>query len=109
LPKQLSQIYEISRRLERYQLPDYDLFIALLGQAMREAGCSWDDPYDWAKLSQWRLRSLSKISLVPPEGDRPDVPPDVEVPEIGPFEAMDEEADQEEGDTAPEKPSCAVF
>jgi casein kinase 1 len=114
VPRQFLQLFELAKRLERYETPNYDLYMALLGQAMREGRCSWDDQYDWMKMSSKTFQKLSPLKFVIPDGEKPDVPPDGPVPEVEPFAPFDEEADQEPRDTMPEKPPpsrdyCAVW
>jgi serine/threonine protein kinase len=104
VPKQISQVYELARRLQRFEKPDYDLLISLLNQAMKESDCSWETPYEWMAFSKWKMKRMSAIPFVIPEGEAPNIPvnvPEVDIPE---FEPMDD--DCEEGDTVPIEPGC---
>jgi len=91
MPPQIRTVFEIVRRLDVYEKPNYDTLIALLVDAMTENGCTWDDPLDWERLSPGRLRKITPIDMTLPEGEVPDVP-DVlppDVPEFAPFDSMD--------------------
>ena len=63
LPPQFGKIYRI---IESYKLrdePDYDLIIAYLVDAMKKTNSKWSDRYEWERLPQKLLRSLSAIPL----------------------------------------------
>lgn len=93
LPRQLRAVYRMIESYGRCDEPNYDLIIAYLAKAMEEAQCSWDDPYEWEKLPKKVLKTISAISLTPPEGERPIVPDEgVALPEEGEAQVQEEKA-----------------
>jgi serine/threonine protein kinase len=108
VPKQIAQIYGIARRLQVFENPNYDLLIALLNQAMTETECSWETPYEWMAFSKRKMKKLSPIAFVIPEGETPNMPTNLTEIEIPESEPIDEEADYEEGDTEVLEPVCAA-
>jgi serine/threonine protein kinase len=104
-PRQFLTIYRVISACHMYEVPNYDLLMALLCEAMAEGGCQWSEPYDWELLPKKKMNRLSPLEWVIPEREKdPMVPtglPDPVVP--GELEEVD---DCEEGDAIPRDPIC---
>jgi serine/threonine protein kinase len=75
LPQQFISLFNIVNRTGLFEVPDYDLMIAFLVQAMQENDCSFDDPYDWEGITDRHMANLSKISMrIPDDEMQPNVP-----------------------------------
>ena len=77
MPKQMTNIYRLIRRMKREDKPNYELIYAFLLDAMKDIGASWDDPYEWEHID---TRELSPISLIPPAGEKPQIPQNLPEP-----------------------------
>jgi serine/threonine protein kinase len=103
LPPQLISVFDVVSRCALFEVPDYDLMISFLVQAMQENRCSFDDPYDWEGLRDRDMADLSPISMRIPEDEmQPNIP--VNLPEPVLPELRDQ-FDEEEG-TEPEDGCC---
>jgi serine/threonine protein kinase len=59
LPKQIAEVYNRAARYGEDDEPEYDALAALLGDAMDNAGCDWEEPFDWETLSDDQCNSLA--------------------------------------------------
>jgi hypothetical protein len=86
------------------EVPNYDLLIAFLVQAMEEGECKWTDAYDWELMSRRKLAKLTPIQWVIPETEtEPNIPiglPEPIWPEVTEVEEI------EDGDVLPREPAC---
>ena len=85
LPRQLISIYHLILNMKYNDIPNYDLIIAFLVEAMKENNCSWSDKYDWETFSERRLKKVTNISIVSDSNEEPLVPTnlpstDIEIP-----------------------------
>jgi hypothetical protein len=77
MPDGLKSVYRLIRRLERDEAPNYRLLTAFLVDAMREAGASWSDPYEWEHID---VSSLTSLTLRPQDGDETQIPDELPEP-----------------------------
>ncbi|KAH0789600.1 CK1 family protein kinase [Histomonas meleagridis] len=88
MPKQMTEIYRLIRRMRRQDKPNYELIISFLVDAMNECGVKWDEPFDWeTKLQENELNEISSISLKPPENEVPNIPKDLPPPVLPPVQS----------------------
>lgn len=59
LPYQIEVLYQRAIRYGEDDEPEYDAFAAALGDAMDDAGCDWEQPFDWEALSDAECDSLA--------------------------------------------------
>jgi hypothetical protein len=84
MPTQVFAIYEHIATYGFEDEPRYDFIISLLVEAMDDANCGWDDPFDWETLSEDDCAKISPVislrsqhndypqpSKLVPEGRRP--------------------------------------
>jgi serine/threonine protein kinase len=106
-PRQFAALYQIVTHYRLFDVPDYDLFISFLAQAMHEHACSWADDYDWEVMSKRDIRKLTPLDMTVPDDERePNVPenlPDPIVPNLGDAPELEE---VEDDDLKPEEPAC---
>jgi serine/threonine protein kinase len=67
LPKQIATVYKRAARYEENDEPEYDALVALLGDAMDDAGCDWEEPFDWEALSDQQCKSVA-VNVHQPDG-----------------------------------------
>lgn len=67
-PKQYLPIYFYIMSLEEYEIPDYNLILSFLLEAIDDNAVKWEEKYDWDYLTKKELNSLSSISLTPESG-----------------------------------------
>lgn len=84
MPKQMTNVYKLISRLGHDEKPNYPLIYSFMLDAMKEVNASWDDPYEWERLSD--ISEISSISLTPPPGDRPRIPENLPPPEMPPID-----------------------
>lgn len=61
LPKQLLSIYTELLKLSYEDIPDYDMILLELSDAMRDTGANSTEPYDWCKLSETEQNSIFQL------------------------------------------------
>lgn len=62
-PKQLLNVYSELLKLGYEDIPDYDMILLRLSEAMRDAGVNSTEPYDWCKLSEEEQNSIFQLPL----------------------------------------------
>ena len=109
LPKQIHSLWRVISLYSYSQEPDYPLLRSFIVEAMTENRITFDDMFDWERLSAMKREHLSVISLDAPDGEEPTIPTDLVsaiVPGDGQIVNPDEEEEQEE--VKPEKRRCEV-
>jgi serine/threonine protein kinase len=106
-PRQFIDIHRVICACKLFEVPNYDLLIALLCQAMEEGGCAWTDALDWDLFSKRKMKKLTPIDWVIPDGERePNIPTELPEPVCPEGEEMEELDEIEEGDICPRGPVC---
>jgi hypothetical protein len=106
-PRQFLSIYQIVTHYALFEVPNYDLLISFLAQAMQEHRCSWADEYDWETMPKRKLRKLTPLEMAIPEGEtEPNVPTNLPDPVVPDFDNIEELHEAEDEDLTPEPPAC---
>jgi serine/threonine protein kinase len=110
MPPQILAIYEHIATYSFEDEPRYDFIISLLVEAMDDANCGWDDPFDWEGLSdddcarispaiplQSQHNDYPQPSRLIPEPRRPTAPP-------SPSNSISGSYAESEGEKEPKRP-----
>jgi hypothetical protein len=75
LPVQIPAIWRCLERYGHSDVPDYDLLMAFLVEAMKDGQCKFEDKFDWeVRLDAIELSRISVIPLIIPADEKPTIP-----------------------------------
>ena len=77
LPPQIHAIWRCIMKYSYSDEPNYQLLRSFLVEAMTQNRITFDDPFDWEKMTALQKEHISAISLDIPEGEEPTVPCDL--------------------------------